>query len=96
MIACISSAVINVDETLSTLRYAHKVKNIKNKPVINKNLEIREIASLKEYIGELQSQLKRFENLQISNEDSIKDKLTIATLEKQLEVSCIRINFMKV
>jgi len=35
MIANISPASHNFDETLSTLRYANRVKNIKNKPVIN-------------------------------------------------------------
>ena len=35
MVANISPASHNFEETLSTLRYAHRAKNIKNKPVIN-------------------------------------------------------------
>jgi hypothetical protein len=35
MIAAISPATFNYDETLSTLRYADQVKSIKNKAVIN-------------------------------------------------------------
>ena len=35
MIAAISPADYNFDETLTTLRYASRAKNIKNKPRIN-------------------------------------------------------------
>jgi len=35
MIACISPAEYNFDETLNTLKYASRARNIKNKPVIN-------------------------------------------------------------
>ena len=37
MIANISPADYNYDETLSTLRYADRAKNIKNKPKINQD-----------------------------------------------------------
>jgi len=37
MIAAISPADYNYDETLSTLRYASRAKQIKNKPVINED-----------------------------------------------------------
>ncbi|XP_057298227.1 kinesin-like protein KIF17 [Hydractinia symbiolongicarpus] len=37
MVACISPADNNYDETLSTLRYANRAKNIKNKPKINED-----------------------------------------------------------
>ena len=40
MIACVSPADYNIEETLSTLRYADRAKKIKNKPV--KNLDVRE------------------------------------------------------
>lgn len=45
MIANIGPADYNYDETLSTLRYANRAKNIKNKPKINedpKDAQIRE------------------------------------------------------
>ena len=35
--AAISPSDYNYDETLSTLRYASRAKNIKNKPVINQD-----------------------------------------------------------
>ena len=37
MVACISPADNNYEETLSTLRYANRAKNIKNKPKINED-----------------------------------------------------------
>ena len=35
MIACVSPAEINFEETLNTLKYAARARHIKNKPVIN-------------------------------------------------------------
>lgn len=37
MIACISPAESNYEESLNTLKYASKAMNIKNKPVINRD-----------------------------------------------------------
>ncbi|KAJ6224199.1 hypothetical protein RDWZM_002744 [Blomia tropicalis] len=50
MVACISPADNNYDETLSTLRYANRAKNIKNKPKIN---EDPKEALLREYQEEI-------------------------------------------
>ncbi|XP_021354273.1 kinesin-like protein KIF28P isoform X3 [Mizuhopecten yessoensis] len=48
MIAALSPADINYDETLSTLRYADRAKKIKNKAVINENPMDKIIRELKE------------------------------------------------
>jgi len=37
MVAAISPADYNYEETMSTLRYANRAKNIKNKPVVNED-----------------------------------------------------------
>ena len=37
MVACVGPASYNYDETLGTLRYANRAKNIKNKPKINED-----------------------------------------------------------
>ena len=47
MIAALSPADINYDETLSTLRYADRAKQIKNKAVVNENPLDRMIRMLK-------------------------------------------------
>ena len=63
MISAISPADYNFEETLSTLRYANRAKNIKNKPVVNedpKDALLREyklqIDQLMKLLNEKQSQ----------------------------------------
>lgn len=56
MIACMSPADNNYDESLSTLRYANRAKNIKNKPKIN---EDPKDALLREY----QEEIKRLKSI---------------------------------
>lgn len=53
MVACISPADNNYDETLSTLRYANRAKNIKNKPKINEDPKDALLRQYKEEILEL-------------------------------------------
>ncbi|XP_069467469.1 kinesin-like protein KIF11 [Ambystoma mexicanum] len=56
IIATVSPASINLEETLSTLEYAHRAKNIMNKPEVNQKLTKR--ALIKEYTEEIE-RLKR-------------------------------------
>ncbi|KAF7545698.1 hypothetical protein G7Z17_g8984 [Cylindrodendrum hubeiense] len=57
MIAAISPADINYDETLSTLRYADSAKRIKNHAVVNEDANARMIRELKEELLLLRSKL---------------------------------------
>ena len=57
MIAAISPADINFEETLSTLRYADSAKRIKNHAVINEDPNARMIRELKEELAKLRGQL---------------------------------------
>ncbi|KAL6711928.1 hypothetical protein ACN47E_002971 [Coniothyrium glycines] len=57
MIAAISPADINFDETLSTLRYADSAKRIKNHAVVNEDPNARMIRELKEELAKLRGQL---------------------------------------
>ncbi|KAF8540911.1 kinesin family protein [Trichophaea hybrida] len=57
MIAAISPADINFDETLSTLRYADSAKRIKNHAVVNEDPNARMIRELKEELQQLRSKL---------------------------------------
>ena len=50
MIAALSPASYNYEETISTLRYASRAKSIKNKPIVN---EDPKDALLKEYEDEI-------------------------------------------
>uniref|UniRef100_A0A2P2I6J6 Kinesin-like protein KIF11 n=1 Tax=Hirondellea gigas TaxID=1518452 RepID=A0A2P2I6J6_9CRUS len=53
IIATVSPASCNLEETLSTLDYAHRAKNITNKPEVNQKLNKREL------IGEYTEEIER-------------------------------------
>ena len=53
MIATISPADINKGETLSTLRYANRAKNIINKPTVNEDANVKLIRELRAEIDRL-------------------------------------------
>ncbi|XP_014226698.1 kinesin-like protein Klp98A isoform X2 [Trichogramma pretiosum] len=55
MIAAISPADCNYVETLSTLRYANRAKNIINKPTINEDPNVKLIRELRDEIQKLKS-----------------------------------------
>ncbi|XP_050664583.1 kinesin-like protein Klp98A [Leptidea sinapis] len=57
MIAAISPADCNYGETLSTLRYANRAKNIINKPTINEDPNVKLIRELREEIEKLRGQI---------------------------------------
>ena len=57
MVACLSPADNNYDETLSTLRYANRAKNIKNKPKINEDPKDALLRQFQKEIEELRRQL---------------------------------------
>ena len=57
MIACVSPSDSNFIETLSTLNYANRARNIKNKVVINRDLEAMEASQLRKQIQILRQQL---------------------------------------
>lgn len=52
-----SPADCNYTETLSTLRYANRAKNIINKPTINEDENVKLIRDLREEITKLKSLL---------------------------------------
>uniref|UniRef100_A0A8C9TS50 Kinesin family member 4 n=1 Tax=Scleropages formosus TaxID=113540 RepID=A0A8C9TS50_SCLFO len=57
MIACVSPADSNVEETINTLRYADRARKIKNKPVVNVDPRSAELKHLKQQVQELQVML---------------------------------------
>ncbi|XP_021106176.1 chromosome-associated kinesin KIF4A isoform X4 [Heterocephalus glaber] len=54
MIACVSPADSNLEETLNTLRYADRARKIKNKPVVNFDPQTAELNHLKQQVQQLQ------------------------------------------
>ncbi|KAM6353840.1 chromosome-associated kinesin KIF4A isoform 5-T7 [Alca torda] len=54
MIACVSPADSNLEETLNTLRYADRARKIKNKPIVNIDPQAAELHNLKQQVQQLQ------------------------------------------
>ncbi|XP_061491522.1 kinesin-like protein KIF11 [Rhineura floridana] len=83
IIATVSPASINLEETLSTLEYAHRAKNIMNKPEVNQKLTKR--ALIKEYTEEIErlkrdltaAREKNGVYISLENYDSLNGKLTV-------------------
>ncbi|KAJ8714263.1 hypothetical protein PYW08_007883 [Mythimna loreyi] len=77
MIAAISPADCNYGETLSTLRYANRAKNIINKPTINEDPNVKLIRELREEIDKLRAQIQH-------NDDPIEaESGVLATLQRK-------------
>lgn len=53
MIACVSPADSNMEETINTLRYADRARKIKNKPIVNVDPRAAEMSSLKKQVQKL-------------------------------------------
>ncbi|CAF3684652.1 unnamed protein product [Rotaria sp. Silwood1] len=68
MVAAISPAHDNYDETLSTLRYANRAKNIKNKPRINEDPRDAQMKLLQEEINRLKQELLNAGNIPRDNQ----------------------------
>ncbi|XP_016432019.1 chromosome-associated kinesin KIF4-like [Sinocyclocheilus rhinocerous] len=57
MIACVSPADSNIEETINTLRYADRARKIKNKPILNVDPRAVEMKRLRQQVQELQVML---------------------------------------
>ncbi|KAJ3160014.1 Kinesin-like protein kif3a [Geranomyces michiganensis] len=62
MVATMSPASYNYDETVSTLRYANRTKNIKNKPKINEDPKDAMLREFQEEIKRLKEQLDQMDS----------------------------------
>ncbi|XP_077409329.1 kinesin-like protein KIF13B isoform X3 [Vanacampus margaritifer] len=72
MVATISPAADNYDETLSTLRYADRAKSIVNHAVVNEDPNARIIRELREEVEKLREQLTEAESMKAPE---LKDRL---------------------
>lgn len=62
----ISPADVNYGETLSTLRYANRAKNIINKPTINEDANVKLIRELRAEIARLKTLLAQGNQVEFS------------------------------
>lgn len=65
MIACISPSDRDFMETLNTLKYANRARNIKNRIQINQDQSSRTISSLRREIAVLQLELLDYKQVKI-------------------------------
>ncbi|XP_051946599.1 uncharacterized protein kif16bb isoform X1 [Xyrauchen texanus] len=78
MIATISPADVNYSETLNTLRYASRAKNIINKPTVNEDSNVKIIRELRAEIAHLKALLSAGSQITLFEQPagtSVKEKL---------------------
>ena len=63
MIACISPSDRDFVETLNTLKYANRARNIKNKVIANQDKASKQMAALRAEIVTLQQELIEFKSV---------------------------------
>ncbi|CAF0928394.1 unnamed protein product [Rotaria sp. Silwood1] len=87
MIACISPSEDNYDETLCTLRYASRTKNIRNTPIINENSSYvllqqyaEEIERLRAIINSSNIHMNSLSRSILLNEVKLDDQHSIKTI----------------
>ncbi|NXX41224.1 KIF27 protein, partial [Tricholaema leucomelas] len=91
MITCVSPSSSDFDESLNSLRYANRAKNIRNKPVVNYNPDQDRIDEMELEIKLLREALQ---NQKVGNQDSHdlnQEQTHIISLEEQLtrlQVQC--------
>lgn len=66
MIACVSPSDRDFMETLNTLKYANRARNIKNKVQINQDQSSRTISQLRREIAALQLELLEYKQVSLS------------------------------
>jgi len=60
MIACVSPAESNYEETLSSIKYASRARNIKNKPIVNRDANSMLIEALRNQVTSLQTEVAEY------------------------------------
>lgn len=86
MVACLSPADNNYDETLSTLRYANRAKNIKNKPRINEDPKDALLREYQEEIKKLREMLAK-QATGVNLEAMLFDRRSMATSIADLKIA---------
>ncbi|XP_006037000.2 kinesin-like protein KIF16B [Alligator sinensis] len=81
----ISPADVNYGETLSTLRYANRAKNIINKPTINEDPNVKLIRELRAEIARLKTLLAQ------GNQIALLDSPTALSMEEKLQQNEARV-----
>lgn len=73
MIACISPSDRDFMETLNTLKYANRARNIKNKVVVNQDKTSQQISAMRAEIARLQMELMEYKAVRDRGTDGSTD-----------------------
>ncbi|KAG8455289.1 hypothetical protein GDO86_001476 [Hymenochirus boettgeri] len=89
MITCISPSSADFDESLNSLKYANRAKNIKNKPIVNYNPDWDRIDEMESEIKALREALQNHQSSRVSrisqvSQDWNKEITNINLLQEQL------------
>lgn len=84
MVATLSPALDNHDETLSTLRYADNAKQIVNKAVVNESASAKIIRELKEEIERLRAEAKSNTDAAVPTEQAELTRAALVDVERQV------------
>nr|AMS24212.1 kinesin 4-Ic protein [Marsilea vestita] len=93
MIACISPADSNAEETLNTLKYANRARNIQNKPVVNRDPMAAEMQKMRQQVELLQAELLcireggSFEEIQVLKQRISWLETSLLELKQELQVT---------
>ncbi|KAF5739785.1 chromosome-associated kinesin KIF4 isoform X3 [Tripterygium wilfordii] len=93
MIACVSPADTNAEETLNTLKYANRARNIQNKAIINRDPMAAQMQRMRAQIEQLQAELlfyrgdasSPFDELQILKHKICLLEASSAELQRELQ-----------
>lgn len=82
-ICCVSPSSLNFYESVNALKYANRARNIKNKPVVNRDPTLVVIDELKELVQDLAEELLVYKHQQQeSMSDPSDEKFSIQNLEE--------------
>ena len=82
MIACCSPADGNMEETLSTVKYASRARNIKNKPKVNRDANSMLIEALRKQINRLEQENTALRVLLKDKGVQVPESILSSTLEE--------------
>lgn len=82
MIACVSPSDRDFMETLNTLRYANRARNIKNKVIVNQDKTSQQIAQLKAEIERLNLELMQYKSKSSTSNNNCNNNNTTSLMSR--------------
>jgi len=87
MVTCLSPCAADFAENLNSLKYATRARNIRNKPIVNRDPQNTRLAEMQSEIQALREELQRRRGSSIGSADTVADAERIKALEDELERS---------